>query len=155
MSEHIHLSVSRYKSKSCKIARKWKEKSNNCNSVILQRKVKQSMTNVCMVHFTWKENDYQKKREINEMKWKLIPSFFIESVYLFLYSLSFFKDIVLLGKLNCQSVPVHRPRMLDTTQCTLSCGSLHSSVRYRPRLEECHQAGCAHLRPSLVGPTEL
>ena len=56
------------------------------------------MTNVCMVHFTWKDNDYLKKREIN-------PSFFIESVYLFLYSLSFFKDIVLLGKLNCQSVP--------------------------------------------------
>ena len=40
----------------------------------------------------------KKKREIN-------PSFFIESVYFFLYSLSFFKDIVLLGKLNCQSVP--------------------------------------------------
>ena len=39
-----------------------------------------------------------KKRENN-------PSFFIESVYLFLYSLSFFKDIVFLGNLNCQSVP--------------------------------------------------
>ena len=33
------------------------------------------------------------------------PSFFIESVYLFLYSLSFSKDIILLGNLNCQSVP--------------------------------------------------
>ena len=28
---------------------------------------------------------------------------------------------------------MHRPRMLDTSRCTLSCGSLHSSVRYRPR----------------------
>ena len=150
MSEHIHLSVPRYKSKSCKIARKLKLKSNNWNSVILQRKVKQSMTNVCMVHCTWKENDYQKKRENN-------PSFFIESVYLFLYSLSFFKDIILLGNLNCQSVPCidHACWILLSAQCTLSCGSLHSSVRYRPRLEECHQAGCAHLRPSLVGPTEL
>ena len=41
-SKHIHLSVPRYKSKSCKIAQKWKEKSNNWNSVISQKRVKLS-----------------------------------------------------------------------------------------------------------------
>ena len=47
------------KVKTAKLHKKLKEKPNNWNSVILQRKVKQSMTNVCMVHCTWKENDYQ------------------------------------------------------------------------------------------------
>ena len=61
MSEHIHFSVPMRKSKTCKIAQKWKEKSNNWNSVILQRKVKQTMINVCMVHCTWKEMIIYKK----------------------------------------------------------------------------------------------
>ena len=125
MSEHIHLSVPTCKSKNCKIAQKWKEKSNNWNSVILQIKVKQSMTNVCMVHCTWKESDYQWKRMNN-------LSFFIESVYFFLtVFLSLRHYLVWQPRLPFSAV--HGPRMLDTCRCTLSCGSLHSSVRYRPR----------------------
>ena len=63
MSEHIHLSVPKCKSKNCKIAQELEEKLSNWNSVISHRKVKQSMIKVCMVHCTWKENDYQWKKE--------------------------------------------------------------------------------------------
>ena len=61
-------------------------------------------------------------------------SFFIESVYLLLYftaSPSFFKDIFMLGNLNCQSVPC-----IDHA-CWILVGvhvySIYSSVRYQSR----------------------
>ena len=45
----------------------------------------------------------EKKTIINKRRMNNL-SLFIESAYFFLFGLSFFKDIILLGNLNCQSV---------------------------------------------------
>ena len=94
MSEHIPLSVSRYKSKNFKISQKWKVKQLKFSDMA---KKSERKNDKCLHGSLHLKRGLSKKEEES-------PFLYRVSIYLFLNSLSFFKDIILFGNRNCQSM---------------------------------------------------